>query len=505
MKYIIAHDLGTSGNKASLFSESGKLIASRVHPYGAHYFNGTWVEQNADDWWNAVCMSTKDLLGSTGTDPGAVAAVSFSGQMMGCLCVDSEGVPLRPAIIWADQRAQEQAWQIEQHISQLDFYQIVGHRNTASYGIQKLMWVRDNEPDIYERTHVVLNAKDYIVFKLTGHFCTDYSDGNSMGCFDINKRSWSEELLSYAGISQDKLPECRPSTFCAGTVTGAAARECGLAEGTKVILGSGDGVAASVGAGSVEPGKTYCCLGTSAWVTTASEKPVFDEQMRTVNWAHAVPGLYAPNGTMQYAGGSYSWVKNVICQMESIRAKENNTSAYDYMNDEIAQSPPGANGVVFLPYLLGERAPRWDPFAKGAWIGMQPETTRADMLRSVLEGITLNLGIILDILKAQVPIDEITVLGGGAKGESWQRILSGIFGTKILVPTVLEEASSMGAAVIAGVGAGLFSDFSVINDFIEINTVLEPKPEEVEFYRDLRSRFDDYYFALKSTYEKYAQ
>ena len=200
MKYILAHDLGTSGNKATLFTENGKMIASEVFSYDTHYFNDTWVEQNAEDWWTAVCQTSKNLLQGGNIDPHDVAVVSFSGQMMGCLCVDEQGNPLRPSIIWADQRAQDQVKQIEAHISQRDFYHIVGHRNTASYGIQKLMWVRDNEPEIYSRTYKTLNAKDFVIFRLTGKFYTDYSDGNSNGCFDLNNFKWSEDILKYAGI-----------------------------------------------------------------------------------------------------------------------------------------------------------------------------------------------------------------------------------------------------------------------------------------------------------------
>lgn len=295
--YILAHDLGTSGNKATLFSAEGQLIGSEVYSYDAHYFNDTWVEQNAEDWWNAVCHTSRQLIQSTGIDAKDIKAISFSGQMMGCLCVDKQGNPLRPSMIWADQRAQRQAAQIEEHISQWDFYHIVGHRNTASYGIQKLMWVKDNEPEIYENTYKTLNAKDFIVFRLTGNFYTEPSDGNSNGCFDLNTLQWSEEILKYAGIDPDKLPELKPSTFVAGGVTEAAAKATGLAVGTPVVLGGGDGVAANIGCGSIAPGKTYNCMGTSAWITTTTEKPIFDEKMRIVTWAHIVPGLYAPNGT----------------------------------------------------------------------------------------------------------------------------------------------------------------------------------------------------------------
>lgn len=500
MKFILAHDLGTSGNKATLFTEDGKLVGSEVAKYSTHYFNDTWAEQDAEDWWRAVCQSSKNLLASAGADPRKVAAVSFSGQMMGCLCVDRQGNPLRPSIIWADQRAQTQAKQIEAQISQWDFYQIVGHRNTASYGIQKLMWVRDNEPDIYAQTYKTLNAKDFIVFRLTGKFYTDYSDGNSNGCYDLKHFKWSEEILSYAGINPDKLPELKPSTFVAGGVTEQAALACGLAAGTPVVIGAGDGVTANVGAGSISPGKTYCSLGTSAWITTTSEHPIFDEKMRTVTWAHAIPGLYAPNGTMQYAGGAYSWLKNAVCTMESYEAKLHGASPYDYMNDQIAASPAGANGLVFLPYLLGERAPRWDPHAKGAFIGIKPETTRGDMIRSVLEGATMNLAIVLEVLRTQVPITEIMALGGGAKGSVWRQIMADIYNADILVPSTLEEAGSMGAAVIGGVGVGLFADFSSVDRFIEIKAKHLPSPDAVRIYAPVKEKFDACYLALKDVF-----
>lgn len=501
----MAHDLGTSGNKATLFSEDGRLIKSEVFSYDAHYFNDTWVEQNADDWWNAVCRTSSSLIQSTGVDPGEIGAISFSGQMMGCLCVDRNGTPLRPLIIWADQRAQKQVAQIEEHISQQDFYHIVGHRNTASYGIQKLMWVRDNEPEIYEQTYKTLNAKDYIVFKLTGKFYTEPSDANSVACFDLKTFQWSEEILKITGIDPDKLPQIKPSTFVAGGVTKEAARATGLAEGTPVVMGGGDGVVANIGCGSISPGKTYCCMGTSAWITTTAEKPIFDEQMRTVTWAHVIPGMYAPNGTMQYAGGAYNWLKNTVCSMESYKAKEEGTSPYTYMNEQIEKSTVGANGLIFLPYLLGERAPRWNPDAKGAWIGIKPETTRGDLLRSVLEGVTMNLSICLDILRTQMDIKEITVVGGGAKGAVWRQIMADIYNARIKVPSLLEEGSSMGAAVIGGVGTGIFKDFTAIDRFINIDSVHTPDSGAVEAYGPVKEAFESCYFALEDAFKKMAR
>jgi|CZCB01.1.fsa_nt_gi xylulokinase len=500
-RYILAHDLGTSGNKATLFSEDGELIASQIYAYDTDYFNVNWAEQDSMDWWRAVCETSKGIIQAAGIKNTEIAVVSFSGQMMGCLCVDRQGSPLRKAIIWADQRAQKQAAEIAEHISMYDFYRITGHRNSPSYGIQKLMWVRDNEPEIYENTYKMLNAKDFIVFKLTGNFYTEYTDGTSCNCLDINNLKWSERIIECAGIDGDKLPELKPSTFVAGGVTEEAAKATGLAAGTPVVLGGGDGLCANVGAGSISPGKTFSYVGSSAWIATTSEKPLFDEQMRTITWAHIVPGLYSPNGTMQSAGGSYSWIKNNICLAEIEQAEAEGRDVYDIINEKIELSPPGANGIIFLPYLLGERAPRWNPDAKGAFIGIKMENNRSDFLRSVLEGITMNLSIVLDVLRQQVDVEEILVIGGGAKGAVWRQIMADIYNARILVPRLLEEATSMGAAVTGGVGAGLFKDFSAIEKFIDIEYVHMPRKENFEVYAEMKKIFDSCYFALKDVFK----
>ena len=504
MKYIIAHDLGTSGNKATLFSEEGKLIGSTVYTYDTDYFNETWVEQDPADWWRAVCETSRELIEKTGIANSDIEVVSFSGQMMGCLCVDRAGTPLRKSIIWADQRAQKQQRALDEHIALKDFYQIVGHRNSASYGLQKLMWVRDNEPEIYEATYKTLNAKDYIVFKLTGNFYTEPSDASSNACVDLKTLDWSERLIGYAGVDIDKFPKIVPSTFVAGGVTKAAARETGLAEGTKVVMGGGDGVCANVGAGSVKPGKSFSYIGSSAWIATTSEVPVLDEGLRTVTWAHIVPGMYAPNGTMQSAGGSYAWLKNQVCTMESFEAARLNVSPYALIDAQIAESPIGSNGVVFLPYLLGERAPRWNVDARGAFLGLKMENQRRDMLRSVLEGVTMNLGIILEILRKQIPISEILVIGGGAEGAVWRQMMADVYDARILAPALLEEATSMGAAVTGGVGAGLFEDFDAIDKFLEVKYVHEPRPENVAAYQPVKKMFELCYQSLLPVYSKMA-
>lgn len=505
MKYILAHDLGTSGNKATLFSDEGRLVCSEVFSYGTRYFNTTWVEQDPEDWWRAICQTSKNLIAHARIDPRDIAVVSFSGQMMGCLCVDKQGNPLRPSIIWADQRAQAQAAALGEHIPLWDFYRIAGHRNNASYGLQKLMWVRDNEPDIYKKTYKTLNAKDFIICRLTGKFYTEPSDGTSMACMDLIAGKWSERIVSAAGIDGDKLPALVPSTFVAGEVTQAAAAATGLAVGTPVVMGGGDGVCANVGAGSVRVGRTFSYVGSSAWIASTSEQPVFDEKMRTVTWAHIVPGLFAPNGTMQTAGGSYGWLKSQLALHETQLAEAQGVSPYELINAEVEKSPAGSNGLIFLPYLLGERAPRWNVNARAAFLGIKMESTRADMFRSVLEGVTMNLNIILEILRKHVDIAEILLIGGGAKGNVWRQMMADIYNARIAVPALLEEATSMGAAVTGGVGAGLFKDFDAIDDFIQINSYNEPNPATVKAYGPVKEMFDDCYEALLGVYDKMAR
>ncbi|HHW03316.1 MAG TPA: xylulokinase [Thermoanaerobacterales bacterium] len=502
-KYLLAHDLGTSGNKATLYTTDGELVASRTYPYDTKYFNANWAEQNPNDWWKAVCISTGQLI--QGIDTRQIACVSFSAQMMGCLCVDRQGRPLRNSIIYSDQRAQKETDKILQHIDAMDFYKIVGHRASPSYSLEKLMWVKNNEPDVYKNTYKMLNAKDYIAFKLTGRMVTDYTDASGTNAFDLNTYRWSEKIVDIAGIDGDKLPEARESTFVVGEVTKEAAEETGLREGTPVVIGAGDGMCASVGAGCTRPGIAYNYVGSSSWIGITTEKPVYDVKMRTMTWAHAVPGYVNPIGTMQTAGTSYSWLKNEICRIETKEALEKGVSPYEIINDEIEKSPPGARGILFLPYLLGERTPHWNPNARGAFIGITVGHKREDLLRAVMEGVTYNLNTILNIFKNYVPIDSMIVIGGGAKGRIWRQMMADIYGVRILKPNYLEEATSMGAAVIGGIGVGEFKDFDAINKFIKIESEHNPDPSKREIYDKTYQVFLHSYDALTGIYEELAR
>ncbi|WP_422447644.1 xylulokinase [Thermoanaerobacterium sp. DL9XJH110] len=499
-KYLLAHDLGTSGNKATLYTADGELIASRTHPYDTKYFNANWAEQNPDDWWQAVCNSTRQLI--QGIDAGRIVCVSFSAQMMGCLCVDRYGRPLRNSIIYSDQRAVKETEKILEKIDAMEFYRIVGHRASPSYSLEKLMWIKNNEPDVYRNTYKMLNAKDYIAFKLTGNMVTDYTDASGTNAFDLNTCKWSEKIIDIAGIDGDKLPEAHESTYVVGEVTRKAAEETGLKEGTPVVIGAGDGMCASVGAGCTKPGVAYNYIGSSSWIGITTEKPIYDPKMRTMTWAHAVPGYVNPIGTMQTAGTSYSWLKNEICRIETKEAVEKGVSPYDIINEEIEKSPPGARGILFLPYLLGERTPHWNPNAKGAFIGIHVGHKREDLLRAVMEGVTYNLNTILNIFKNYVSIDSMIVIGGGAKGRVWRQMMADIYNLKILKPNYLEEATSMGAAVIGGIGVGEFKSFDAINKFIKIESEHDPNPANREIYQKTYQVFLHSYDALVGIYEE---
>lgn len=504
-KFILAHDLGTSGNKATLYDLNGNLCKSTFYEYPTYYPQDNWVEQNPEDWWKAVCISTRELIEKSGVTKADILCVSFSAQMMGCLPVDDQGKPLRRMMIWADLRSVEQEKYIENTLGMKKIYEITGHRISAAHSAEKLLWIKDNQPEIYSRTYKILHVKDYIIYKLTGKFVTDYSDASGMNLLDIRKKDWSQEIIDAIGIKKDMLPNLHPSTDIAGTITVNVSEEIGLLKGTPVVIGGGDGACASIGAGVVEKGSAYNAIGSSSWIALATEEPIFDPEMRTFNFIHLDKDLYIPCGTMQSAGYSYSWLKNTLCGLEVMEGKEQNISAYEIINRKIEKSKLGANNLLFLPYLLGERSPRWNPDARGSFVGLRITHKDEDIYRSVLEGVTYNLKVILDAFNNFIPINEVIVIGGGARSKVWMQILADVWQKPVLVPQFLEEATSMGAAVCGGVGIGAFSDFKVAKKFNKIVSEIKPRREYAEIYSNMYELFNRTYEALVPIYRDIAK
>ncbi len=496
-KYLLAHDLGTTGDKAVLFSEDGTLVRALTAEYKTHYLKQGFVEQNPEDWWRAVCETSAELLRTV--DKKDVAAVSFSGQMMGCLCVDKEGAALRPSIIWADTRSVAQAEALGETYGKDAFYRTSGHRISSSHTVTKLMWIRDNEPEIYRQTYKTLCAKDYIVLKLTGRFVTDYSDASGTLAYNISERKWADDIIDAAGLARDMFPEILPAVTVVGEVGEGASRESGLPLGLPVVLGGGDGPCGLVGTGCVKDGTGYTYLGTSAWSKFCRTQPVCDPLHRVVTWNHVMPGFVAPTGTMQAAGASITWMKENLCAQEREIAAKTGESIYKYINENAAQSKRGAGGLLFLPHLQGERAPFWNVDAKGAFAGLTMRHTANDMKRAVFEGIAMNMGTIFHILQEnKIGIqDSMMLIGGGANSPILRQMMADIYEMEMLIPDKLDEATSMGAAIVAGKGVGLYDSLDVIDRFLEIKEVLRPIKENTEFFRELMKVFEECYFALE--------
>jgi xylulokinase len=504
--YVLAHDLGTTGNKATLYDRRGALVGSAFFAYDTEYAHTGWAEQNPEDWWQAVCASTGALLRQTAVGAHEIACIVFSGQMMGCVPLDEQARPLRKAIIWADQRSVEQERWLSERIPREDVYRITGHRLSASYSLSKILWLRDHQPDIYRAAFKFVHAKDAIVARLTGAFVTDPSDASGMNLFDLERGRWSELIVEAAQLDPHKLPEVRQSIEVVGQVVPQAADEAGVAVGTPVVIGGGDGACAAAGAGVVDEGTAYNYVGSSAWLGLATPKPIYDPDYKTFTFAHVVPGMFTPTGTMQAAGASYQWTRDQLCPIELQAAADLGTSPYELMNAQAEKSPVGANGLIFLPYLMGERSPRWNPRAKGAFIGLTIRHTRADMVRAVLEGITMNLRVIFDAFRAQgTRIDVMRLIGGGARGRFWNRIMADVYGVPVHRLATLEEATSMGAAVTGGVGVGLYPDFSIAASMNPVVDVIEPDAAAHTVYEQIYPVFEAAYGALVPVYDMLAK
>ena len=374
--YILAHDLGTTGNKATLLdADRGAPVASAFVPYETAYPEPNWAEQDPADWERALYEGTAALLSRAGVAPGDVAVVSFSGHMHGALPVDASGRPLRPAIIWADQRASEEADRVRERCGAERIYRTTGHRVSPVYTAEKLMWIQAHEPEVFARTAKVLQSKDFAAHVLSGVFATDYSDASGTQVFDLARRRWSTDLLAELGLRADLFPDATPSATVVGQVTRQAAAATGLLEGTPVVIGGGDGACATVGAGAVDEGDIYNYIGSSAWVALASSQPIFDPQQRTNNFIHMDPELVFPIGSMQAAGGSYTWFEHLL------RPAGTEASLYEDLDGAAADAPLGARGLLFLPHLMGERSPYWNPLARGAFVGLSMAHGRSELLQ----------------------------------------------------------------------------------------------------------------------------
>lgn len=495
---LIAHDLGTTGNKASLHSVDGSLIRSVTVTYPTQFGHGGLAEQDPEHWWEAVCTATQRLLAEAGVDPGLIAGVGFSGQMMGAVLLDRDYQPVRPCLIWADTRSHEQSARLVEAVGADAGYELTGHRLNPTYSLSKIMWVRDNEPEVFARVRHVCLAKDFIVQRLTGRLVTDPSDASSTNAYDQRAGRWAPQLLEAASLSAELFPEIVSATTIVGGVRAAVADQVGLSVGTPVVIGGGDGPMAAVGAGVVTPGdSSYVYLGSSSWVSMAAREPLLDPQRRTMTFDHVVPGLFVPTATMVAGGGSLQWVAALLSGEDEDR--------FERLLDEAAEAAAADEGLYFLPHLLGERSPYWNPDARGVLLGLAQHHGRGAVVRAVLEGVAFNLATCVEAFRSSgARIEQVDAIGGGAASDLWLQILADTWNVRVRRRTIVEEANSLGAAVTAGVGVGLLPDFSVAGSLSETTAAFHPDPARHSRLIDQHESFLDAYRHLEPWFRKQA-
>jgi xylulokinase len=501
--YILAHDLGTSGNKAVLVSSEGKLVGSCFSAYKTFYPAPGWAEQKQEDWWEAVIGTTRELLARFPTEAEHLAAVSFSGQMMCCSPVDKAGNPLYNGIIWSDLRADSEQARLSQIIDDDTAYRVTGTVMLANYLAAKMLWLKNTCPDVYKRADTFLQVKDYIIYKLTGVRVTDYSDATGTNLFDLRKRVWSDDIIREAGLDRGKLPDAVPSTDVVGKISREAARSTGLPEGLPVVAGGGDGPCATVGAGATEAGRCYSVYGTSAWNSITTPEPMYDRKRRTFILHHLDKNLYMSVGSMQQAGGSFEWLEGWLGGAERRLASETGLSSFDLLSLEAEKAAPGSEGALFLPYLMGERSPYWDSEVKGAFLGLNRKVGKPEMVRSVLEGTIFHLKLILEVLEENAGgIREVRCIGGGFKNRFLCRLAADIWEKDLLIMEVLDEATSLGAAIAGFIGTGVFSSFSEAERLVRESRREVPDAAAADKYKAPYTVFSESYGALSGINKK---
>jgi D-xylulose kinase len=498
--YILVADLGTSATKAGIFTLEGKELASATAEYPAVYPQPTWAEQDADLWWDAAITTIRGALEQAEVEPEAVKAVSISGQAPSCLAIDRHGDPLRPAIIWIDRRATEEVEWITENIGADEVRRVAGNYIDGYFGGPKWLWFRNKEPDLFDKTWKILQAHSYVIFKLSGVLVTDYSHaGLCSPCFDLQKKEWSQEMCEALGIPLSLLPELMPSHQIVGQVNAEGARASGLAEGTPIVCGGGDFACATLGSGVIEVGQAAQMLGTAGNLLVPMGETV-DPDPKLLNTVH-VTGDYLTLGSI-YAGGVLQWFRDQLGEPEIEEAKRSDKSAYRLLDEKAAEIPPGSEGLILLPYLMGERTPIWDAYARGVYIGLTPYHTRSHMYRAALEGVAFGFRHMAEIIEQQgVKIEEIIAVNGGAKSPLWRQIFADVLNARIHY-YLGGVATLLGDVILAGVGTGHFSGFEVVKEWLEIAKTQEPDTEAHALYAKYYTLYRKFYLQLKEQFKE---
>jgi xylulokinase len=455
--YLLGIDVGTTGSKAVLVNTAGVVIADATTEYPMSTPQPLWAEQDPNDWWSATVASIRRVLEQSGVRGQHVASVGLTGQMHGLVLLDANGEVLRPCIMWNDQRTARQCAAVTERVGAEKVLELTGNPVLPGFTAPKIVWVRENEPEVCERIAKVLLPKDYVRYRLTGEFFSEVSDSSGTSMFDVGKRRWSDEMLAALDVPRGWLPGVSESPVASAKVGAPAAAETGLAGGTSVVGGAGDQAAQAVGTGIIEEGVVSATLGTSGVVFAASDSYRVEPQGRLHAFCHAVPDKWHLMGVMLSAAGSFRWFRDALGEPEVARARRRKRDPYDLLTEAAAKVRPGCEGLLFLPYLSGERTPYPDPNARGVFFGLTLRHKKAHLTRAVLEGVSYGMCDSLELMRdLGLTADQVRVSGGGARSGLWRQILADVLSTPIATVNVTEGAA-YGAALLAGVGVGAYA------------------------------------------------
>ena len=496
MALLLGLDVGTTGCKAAVFDEAGRTIASHTEEYPLYHPQPGWAEQEPEEWWRGVVGAIQVVLVDDGVDAGEIAAIGLSGQMHGAVLLDEARLPVHRAIIWSDGRTTAQCRTITETVGAEKLIELTGNPALEGFTAPKVLWVREQEPEHFARARLLLLPKDYIRYRLTDEIAMEISDAAGTLLFDVRQGRWSGELLDALGLPASLLPEVRGSAEVCGHVTPDVAKLTGLVAGTPVVGGGADNACGAVGTGVVRAGLVAVSIGTSGTVLAHADEARIDPEGRVHTFNHSVPGAYYLMGVHQAAGYSLRWLRDTL----GFGGKGGDV-VYERMTGEAAEVPPLAKGLVFLPYLQGERTPHMDAAARGVFFGLSGVHTRAHLTRAVLEGVAFSLRDSWEILREQgLPIDEVRITGGGARSDVWMGILASVLGVE-LVRTSATEGPAFGAALLAGVGAGVWSSISeACETTIRPLDTIQPDTSVTEQYTEGYGFYQELYPALKDLF-----
>lgn len=496
----MAFDLGTEGTKTSIVSAEGEIVASEFTGYDVRYPKPCWAEQDPETWWGAVAKNTKEVIRKSGISPDDIIGVGGDGMMFTVLPLDEEGRPLRPAIIWLDTRAEEQVGQyfegLERDLIELLDDGIIPAMSAKDF-IPKILWLKDNEPEMFERAQKFVDSKDYIVYKCTGKFNTDWTCACLTGLFSFKKKRWDSAMIEITGLTPERFPEATSPTNVVGELKGEAAKELGLPEGIPVISGSGDPVAIALGTGAIKEKKPHLYIGSSSWVALHLKEPLFSADSGIGSICSADPSKLLAIGQMENAGSCLKWLRDNVFREEKNAAEATGKNAYSIMDEMAEKVNPGSDSLIFMPWMSGERCPFIDSTARGGFINLGFNHGRGHMARAVMEGVAFNIRWILEGFEdLGLSIGSLNASGGGARSDFWLQVISDITGKVIDRVSSPLEAGSRGVAMMVGLGLGIYKEFDPLEDLVLIEKEFYPRDDNKKTYDKIYNQFKKSYESL---------